>query len=979
MPTPDFSSRRAHLSHLRWLASAILITALLSACGGGSSSPNSSTSTPPVLLSGKTSFVSADPSNFSSLGIVDEVYAANAMSTATATNVSRSVQEGDIYRVLDDGKTIVNLNQFRGLQLIDINNPSAPNIIGQLATRGVPVEMYRLGTKLYVLQNGNTEYRRVVKDGKESLEYYAGAQVVSVDISQASAPKIISTTRIPGTIQTSRMSTGDGKSALYIAANDYSTTNQSGQTKVYSFGVNAQGGLDAKSTLELGGFVQAIAATGERLMVARGPNSSQQQGSKVAVIDIASLDGVMQMGADVQVAGIVQKKNNLHIQGNSMRVVSTNAWLQANNTNHVETFDISNIKQPKAVDHDTFGDGQALFATTFLPDRAFFVTYLRRDPFHAFSISPTGVMQEENEFIVSGWNDFLTPVQNNTRLVGIGHNDENNKRALSVSLYDITNLKNTQPLLMRADMEIDNSWSEATWDDRAFSVLENATSALAPDGKTVETGLVLLPFSGWNNSSQEYRSGVQIFSFSATTITKRGVMEQASQVRRSFMPQQDNKLAANLSDSELSLFSLTNTNQPAKQSKLSLAPSYSQLLTFANVAARYKNDASMSFSDAKSKDVVELVSLNNINATTALASIEVPAYSTIYNVGGKLAVVSTSYLNGAIKTTIATWNISNPAQPLSMGKLETSEIAQNNFGVIFNSCGIVSCGNQYLAMESKVVGNALVFFGYEFQAQPQTDLTIPARYWSNLQLFVVDLSNPTTPVLLPKIKLENNHESVAIIANGSDLWLNYKRPEVSTNPKQAQAKYFAKRLDLRNSAAPVFGKEINIPGQLMAVVGNQLYSKDFHWNAKGNIEDSLEMLIVQDDLAYSQASLLLENQLVLNLIEDNGKVFASTAASIGFVPSSTTLYAVANKTFVAQASLKPEIWNNVRDARNGKVLLDVSGGILLYDFNQTTPSAQAFFPMGGWSSKATIVGQQIYLPAYSFGIYQFDFATVNLQ
>jgi hypothetical protein len=377
--------------------------------------------------------------------------------------------------------------------------------------------------------------------------------------------------------------------------------------------------------------------------------------------------------------------------------------------------------------------------------------------------------------------------------------------------------------------------------------------------------------------------------------------------------------------------------------------------------------------------VVELVSLNNINATTALASIEVPAYSTIYNVGGKLVVVSTSYLSGAIKTTIATWNINNPAQPLSMGKLETSEISQNNFGVIFNSCGIISCGNQYLAMESKVVGNSLVFFGYDFQAQPQTDITVPARYWSNMQLFVVDLSNPTTPVLLPKIRLDSNHESVGVIVSGSDLWLNYKRSEVSTNPKQAQAKYFAKRLDLRNPAAPVFGKEINIPGQLMAVAGNQLYTRDFHWNAKDAIEHSLEMLTVQDDLAYSQASLLLENQMVLNLIEDNGKVFASTALSYGYVSSTTTLYAVANKTFVPQASLQLEKWNNARDARNGKVLLDVSGGILLYDFNQATPIAQAFFPMGGWSSKATILGQQIYLPAYSFGIYQFDFATVNLS
>ena len=33
---------------------------------------------------------------------------------------------------------------------------------------------------------------------------------------------------------------------------------------------------------------------------------------------------------------------------------------------------------------------------------------------------------EHNEFIVSGWNDFLRPTLDNTRLLGIGHNDDNN-------------------------------------------------------------------------------------------------------------------------------------------------------------------------------------------------------------------------------------------------------------------------------------------------------------------------------------------------------------------------------------------------------------------------------------------------------------------------------------------------------------------------------------------------------------------------
>ncbi len=246
-------------------------------------------------------------------------------------------------------------------------------------------------------------------------------------------------------------------------------------------------------------------------------------------------------------------------------------------------------------------------------------------------------------------------------------------------------------------------------------------------------------------------------------------------------------------------------------------------------------------------------------------------------------------------------------------------------------------------------------------------------------MHVVDLSNPAKPVLLPKITQDNEHESVAVIANGSDLWLNYKRPTSGTDPKQAQAKFYARRIDFSKPSAPVMGKEINVPGQLMAIVGNQFYTKDFHWNAKSEIEHSLELLTVQDDLAYSQASLRLENQQITNLLVDNAKVIASTSSNLDYSAITTSLFSVAKQSFVVQSSLKLGQWNYVRDARNGKVLLNVEGGILLYDFNQSTPLAQAFLPIENSWSSATIIDQQIYVPAHAFGIYQFDFAMVNLS
>jgi len=90
-------------------------------------------------------------------------------------------------------------------------------------------------------------------------------------------------------------------------------------------------------------------------------------------------------------------------------------------------------------------------------------------------------------------------------LVGIGRNDANSMLKLSVSLYDAENLTDPAPLEARADIDLQGSYSEASWDDRAFSVIEDAVSVKASDG-TTETGLILLPFQGWDQKAKQKTS-----------------------------------------------------------------------------------------------------------------------------------------------------------------------------------------------------------------------------------------------------------------------------------------------------------------------------------------------------------------------------------------------------------------------------------------------------------------------------------------
>ncbi|MDM5177847.1 beta-propeller domain-containing protein [Massilia sp. DJPM01] len=994
----------------------LCLALFLSACGGSSAPQPTPEPVPPpsAVLSGRTSFVSADSgANQSTLGLdgtLKPTVADSAVppaATPVAAAPTRTVQEGDIFRMLENGKSILSLNRFRGLQIIDISNTASPRVVGRAAINGEPVEMYRVGNRVYILLNNWTEYKRIAKGGAESLDQFSGGAVITVDIADLAAPKIMATARVPGNIDTSRLTSGAGKNALYVTASDYTASVMPmdvmpatsslyypavSKTHVLSYRINEQGQLISKSTLQLGGNVQAVQASGDRLMVARAADDlGRQSGSRVALIDISSPDGVMVQGADVGVSGLVQKKTNMHMHGDVLRVVSGNWWSSGANVNHVETFNMADIGRPKPIDHDTFGAGQQLFGTSFFADKAFFVTYLRKDPFHAFSITPDGTMKEESEFIVSGWNDFFMPVHNQTRLIGVGHNDENDRRSLAISLYDVTDLKNTKPLLMRADVDLANSWSQANWDDRAFTVLENAANAIAPDGKTRETGLILLPFAGFNANTRENSAGVQIFTFSASTVTRRGIMKQDTEVRRSFMGDTANDLAANLSDSELSLFSIVNADSPQVKGRLPLAPNYGQFVLFKNVNVRYHvNDNQWWSSTAARTDQVELVPLADPDGAAPLSSITVPSNAKLYNVAEKLVVVSSAGGNdGTVNTTITTYDLADAAKPVRLGSLTTTELAQTNIYPMMGNtiCPMIGpCGGWYGTPDATVVGNALVFATQVTPIllrgpQPAAALamsSLPYGYYSSsYTLHVLDLSKPAQPVLLPKIAMAENEQAVGLVKSGNAVWVNYKQAEAVTSSGQAQAKYFVKALDVSNASAPKLGSAINVPGRVMAVVGDVMYTVDESWGDK-TVTNSVNMLIVRANLAYLQASLALGGQYARDLSIE-GKNLVLALAENGTGKNALAVIEVGSQSLTRKATLDVPFYPMLHDAGPGKVLVQAGYGFLLYDVSTAAPFAQAFFPTANWGGQVSVLGKDMYVPANAYGIYQFNLDTVNLS
>lgn len=654
-----------------------------------------------------------------------------------ASGSGATVEEGDIFRLLDDGR-ILNLNSYRGLQIIDVSDPSAPELVGSLRMAGQPVEMYAVGDTVVVLMNSWRGYYGSIYES--AFETFEGGVVMTVDIADPTNPVMTDHEAIAGDIRKSRLRTEGADVSLYVAAALYPVYDQgpsfgggdvavgvavdgaygSGDSTVVT-SYQVADGLNKRSELDLGGWITDIQATPEALLVARSEGWGDQ-GSTVAVIDITNPDGTMVEGASVEVEGQVASQFNMDLHGDVLRIVSGGRWT-SNETNWIQTFDVSDIAAPVAIDEATFGDEEELYATLFVGNKAFFVTYFVTDPFHAFWIGDDGQIEEKSEFIVSGWNDFFKTAVDSTRLLGVGIDDAGGDRTLAVSLYDITDLTNADPLVERKDADLENSWSEANWDHRAFTVVDEAVDVMAADGQTPETGLVLLPFSGWDE--QGYRSGVQLFTYSATTLTVRGELAHDSPVRRSFVADED--LAAAISETSLSLHDMSDPDAPSTSGTLDLAPAYAQVFRFGDHFVRVTSTSDYWWYNGETVDDgwrAQIVpATEHPDAATPVAEIVLDPWASVVKVGDLLVGMSSKWEYDSDKgdnlsTTFRVYDLSDPTNPTEVGSLVTDEIGGGDerwdYGGYAEPAAVDDCwdcGSYWVSsqLSPQLAGDALVF------------------------------------------------------------------------------------------------------------------------------------------------------------------------------------------------------------------------------------------------------------------------------
>lgn len=152
-----------------------------------------------------------------------------------------------------------------------------------------------------------------------------------------------------------------------------------------------------------------------------------------------------------------------------LRVASTDGspWGAGQDSeSFVTTFDIAENELRQLGQVGDMGKGEQIFAVRFVGEVGYVVTFRQTDPFYTVDLSDPANPQVLGELKITGFSGQLHPLGPD-HVLGIGQEATNEGRTTGakVTLFDVSDLANPIDV---ANWTVDNSWSDAQWDHKAF-------------------------------------------------------------------------------------------------------------------------------------------------------------------------------------------------------------------------------------------------------------------------------------------------------------------------------------------------------------------------------------------------------------------------------------------------------------------------------------------------------------------------------
>jgi hypothetical protein len=594
-------------------------------------------------------------------------------SAAAGGTTTRTVEEADIYQRA--GSTLYVLNAYRGLQVLDLADLSHPRLLSRVPVVGTPVDLYLRGTTAFVLVSDAFGYLPTA-DGATRPQ--RGSRLVAVDVADPAAPRVTGQLSIEGQVEASRLvghvlyvvsrrwwwyewvgpvavaggaglplplgPATPGADSVFVASFD--VTDPAKPAQVDRLELNASGWdvhanvTAERVTLSFAGF--EADGTGSS-----GPVTHFQ------VVDSSDPGGDLAAGAAFSAAGTVRDRWGMDYDAATglFRAV-VDAGFNAGAALAIWSSPAPDAATP--LSRLAVPVQETLTAARFDGHRVYLVTALRIDPLWVVDASDPAKPRLAGQLTMPGQLDFLEP--RGDRLLALGHTSEAGQPwQLAASLFDVADLAAPR-LLSRVTFGTGYGWVNAKADDlrKAFLVFDPPPAGI---------GLVLVPIQGWDPGTWAYRGGTQLLDYQRDALSLSGFLGHPGAPSRAFPADAAGTRLVAFSDQALQTIDASRRATPVELARLDLARPVSTLELVGGKVVELSGDWA--------RGDTELVVTEPRDPDTAdpLARVRVPApQASLFRVGNVIWLLARDWSTG--KGWLQAVDFTDPLHPAWRGKLD---------------------------------------------------------------------------------------------------------------------------------------------------------------------------------------------------------------------------------------------------------------------------------------------------------------------
>jgi uncharacterized secreted protein with C-terminal beta-propeller domain/predicted secreted protein len=966
-----------------------------------------------VIIGTQSEFVSADENSYADK--YAEIAAPTDDTVGDGADVAREIEEADIIKI--EGTYLYILNQYRGLFVCDISKPDQPKISGRADVTGEPKEMYIRDNLAYIIVSAGNEPVYGIVGTNTAQSVSAQSRITVVDLNDKTKPKISDSFLLDGSITDSRIVgnilyvvssenpyyyypllrepmpvdiaatdttatatdaaavpavTAEGSTDEKLIATPYEYETPEQNVYIASIDISDPSNIKEADREDFKGSAQYVHVTDKAVFISSSPNYYTESRTTLTYVDISDPKGAIVKRGSIDVPGQIADEYKMDYSKGYFRVCTYN-WAD-NGLSNLFVIDVANPDKLNQVGAVELGKGEQLFATRFDGDRAYMVTYERKDPLWVIDLSDPTKPAVKGELIVPGWSTHIEV--KGDRLIALGVDDTDGWK-VAVSLFDVSDA--TKPsLVKRVSFGDEKGWSTSSgYDDvKAFTILD-------------DMGLILLPYSFSNYSDGTYRteSRLQLIDYTSADLTVRGWVSQKGSVLRS-RSFQDRLFS--VSADEIQVINAADRDKPVVTGSCTLVRNVTDFMPLENgygvqVVIDGNGNYSLMAVSMSEPDAVDGVSETVLN--------EGGYYTGILGNGNLVYVITNGYYEKEYTESdvyvpyysysfskVTVFDFSDPAKPAKKGSVE---VPGSYSGIMPAKGGAVLYPYYYSQQILQVRDDLLVFptvnnYYYDRPIYYTTedggivkgyaDETTPEVFNG---LMVVDLSDADAPAVTAKFPLEVSGIT-GLFAQNDMVFFSYKKeadPDVNERP---QAKYYLGRVDVSEPSKPASLFSINMPGACVGMTpdGQYAYTMDTVWGLEADYSQdiSFNTVKIEGDTAVLLDTVELDRYFNNILISD-GRAYLSSGYWWSSSLATLTVIDLADvQNLVAYKNELPTGMFNMIGAKNRKIFATSYNGVACYDISDPTRLLLEDY-RDGWYNKIFFTDSNAYIPMGYYGLW----------